>query len=394
MRRKLLELLKTRASIALIVVLFAALTSLLFFKDSSSVSGTAQAIAKDCMASQGDKATCYEQKIPALYPQKDVDEIFNVIRELRSIDSGYQFCHVLAHKLGELVVAEDPDRWIEAIPLNPSDGMCSNGFVHGVVGGRFRAEVLDEATLAHFLPDFRRACEPRPDWNPSGLDRAICYHGMGHLYMFITDANISHALEVCEEATPSDTRRTCIEGVFMQIYQPLEPDDFELLKRLPYIPDRSSYREFCSAYRQSDYVGACLREAWPLFREEISSGEGGEAFCSGQPNENEKDNCYATITAIIGRTTLNDPASSTRACSALPRERQFICFESVSRAVLEENRNASKEAIDICQRSGDMATQCIQRLIEVSYFIFGDRQDQKANFCASVPTDMQQRCLR
>jgi hypothetical protein len=103
-----------------------------------------------------DSAGCYEKEIPNMYPEFSVKEIMAVVREIRSIDSGYQFCHVLAHKLGERVVSEDPNLWVEAIALNPADGMCSNGFIHGVVGGRFRAEVLDEESLEKLVPDFAK----------------------------------------------------------------------------------------------------------------------------------------------------------------------------------------------------------------------------------------------
>ncbi len=170
---------------------------------------------------EGDRPACYEREVPALYPQRSVEELFDTIRTVRTLYSSYQFCHVAAHKLGEKVVAEDPDAWVDAIALNPADGLCSNGFIHGVVGGRFRAEVLDEKTMTSLMPDFRRACEERSDWQPSSLDRAICYHGMGHLFLFISDGNIDRALATCESATDANYRRVCAQGVFMQIYQPL-----------------------------------------------------------------------------------------------------------------------------------------------------------------------------
>src|SRR6185436_1897936 len=91
----------------------------------------AKAAVSQC-SGEGDHAACYESVIPALYPKLSVAEIFNVVREVRREDQTYQFCHVLAHKIGERVVAEDPSKWVDAIPLNPADGLCSNGFVHGV----------------------------------------------------------------------------------------------------------------------------------------------------------------------------------------------------------------------------------------------------------------------
>lgn len=354
----------------------------------------AQAVVNECAGSP-DSSICYEDTISGLYPDHSVDEVFEIVRLVRSLDTSYQFCHVLAHKLGERVVAEDPDRWLEAMSLNPSDGMCSNGFIHGVIGGRFRAEVLDDATLARYVPDFRRACEPREDWQATGLDRAICYHGMGHLYVFITDADISKALGLCEQTAPLDVRRVCAEGVFMQIYQPLEPDDFELLKRLPYVPERETYRAFCGAFSEgrAEYLGACQREAWPLYRAEILDGSGAESFCDGQPNMQEEMNCYVTVSTIIGRMSLGSPETAAAACRRLPNVQQSICFESVARAVLEEDKNAAAESVALCLSAGGQAgIACLDRLMQTQHFIFGDNVRQQKQFCAVMPESVRSRC--
>lgn len=180
------------AVIALIVIIAAA-----FFvikAHAASSESVASHILSVCDTGNGDNAHCYESEVPKLYPKLSVSEIFDVIRRIRVGDPSYQFCHVLAHKVGERVVAQDPDGWFNAIPFNPPDGYCSNGFIHGVIGGRFRADVLSETTVVEYLSDFRRACEPRPDWSPSDLDKAICYHGLGHLYDFITNADLKRAI--------------------------------------------------------------------------------------------------------------------------------------------------------------------------------------------------------
>ena len=216
----------------------------------------ADAAVSTC-ATQSDPAACYEREVPALLPGLTVPQLFDVVRLIRQKDTAYQFCHVLAHKIGERVVAEDPDKWVDAIPYNPTDGLCSNGFIHGVIGGRFRAEVLDDATLRKFIPDFKRACEAHGDWRPSDLDRAMCYHAMGHLYDYITNADLHKALALCEETTTEQFHRVCREGVFMQIYQPLEPDDYALIEQMPVKPTPGTVRQFCARFKNNpSYEGA------------------------------------------------------------------------------------------------------------------------------------------
>ncbi|MCE9541466.1 hypothetical protein K8R03_02805 [Candidatus Kaiserbacteria bacterium] len=359
-----------------------------------SLEARANAIVTTCKT-QTDPSACYEKEVPALYPGVAVPQLFDIIRIIRQKDPSYQFCHVLAHKIGEKVVAEDPNRWVDAIPMNPTDGLCSNGYIHGVVGGRFRAEVLDDSTLQKFLPDFRRACEPHNGWNPSNLDKAMCYHGMGHLYDFITNADLKKALALCEETTSDDFHRVCREGVFMQIYQPLEPDDYALIAQMPVKPTADTVRQFCAAFRSNPaYEGACLRESWPLHAG-MTDGTGVESFCSGQPNAEEETACYQSATAIIGRMSLGDPAKAADACGKLPSERQDLCFKTTAQAVLEENRNDASKAISLCARApGSIARNCMETLTMQAPFIFGQNSDELQRFCAALPADMRSQCGR
>ena len=340
-----------------------------------------------------DHAACYEAEVAPLYPELSVPHIFDIIRDIRREDPSYQFCHVLAHKIGERVVAEDPDRWIDAIPLNPSDGLCSNGFIHGVVGGRFRAEVLDDATLQKLLPDFRRACEPHNGWKPSDLDKAICYHGMGHLFDFITDADLNKALALCEQTTTEQYRRVCREGVFMQIFQPLEPDDYLMIERMSVKPTKDTVRQFCARFKDNAaYEGACLRESWPL-HPGMADGTGVESFCSHQPNAEEETACYQSATAIIGRQSLGNPERAASACTELPQKWQDMCFSTVAQAFLEENRTDASKAIGFCARAESvLAQRCMTWLITQAPFIFGQNKSEMKEFCAALPDGMKADC--
>jgi len=354
----------------------------------------AKAAVTQC-ASESDHAACYESVIPALYPKLSVAQLFEVVREVRREDTSYQFCHVLAHKIGERVVAEDPSKWVDAIPLNPADGICSNGFVHGVVGGRFRAEVLSTSSITQLLPDFKRACEPRTGYAPSDLDRSICYHGMGHLFDFITNADIPVALGLCTKTTPEDYRRMCIEGVFMQINQPLEPDDFELIKQMAVKPTEDTVRSYCATFKDPLYVGACLRESWPYFTAGIKNGTEVAEFCSGQPDALRTTNCYESMSSIVGRMTLSDIHQADAACKNFPAKWRQMCYNYSAEAVLEEDRNDASKAIALCGLAGgDMTTQCQQLLVDHSRFLFGQNTAQRDAFCAALPQDLRAACMR
>ena len=374
-------------------LLFLLLVTLFFMEARTSpVESSARAILTACNQGTSDHSPCYESEVPQLYPKLSVAEIFDVVRQIRAEDSSYQFCHVLAHKIGERVVAEDPEKWVDAIPLNPPDGYCSNGFIHGVIGGRFRAEVLDEKTLEKFLPDFKRACEPHDDWKPSDLDKAVCYHGMGHLYDFITNANLNRALSLCEQTTPDQFQRTCVEGVFMQIYQPLEPDDFALIAQMSVKPTKNTVRQFCATFKNPEYVGACLRESWPM-HEGMIDGTGIADFCSGQPDAELEDRCYQSAFSIVGRLQLAKPDDAAHACSAAPANRQDLCYSVVADTILEEDRGDAKGAVAFCERSGSAFTDsCLAYLIQTAQFNFGTNTKEYTNFCRALPDTMRARC--
>lgn len=362
----------------------------------ASIAGLAAKIVGDC-AHQADHAACYETEIPSLYPKLDVPAIFDIVRDIRKLDTSYQFCHVLGHKIGERVVSEDPSGWVNAIPLNPSDGLCSNGFIHGVVGGRFRAEVLDDATIQKFLPDFKIACAAHDRWQPSDLDRAICYHGMGHLFDFITNADIPKALSLCSSVAPENFKRVCVQGVFMQIYQPLEPDDYALIEQMPLKPSTTTVARYCRHFASDPMAeGSCIEESWPLRTRQILDGTGVAGLCALEPNAEETDSCYIAMSSIIGRLNLGSSggAAAASACDKFPSERQAQCYAYSAEAVLEESRADASPAIALCTRAASPETQsqCLSMLIQHASFMFGTNRSQMSGFCDALPQPYKAQC--
>lgn len=351
-------------------------------------------IIKTCAPSP-DHQVCYEREVPKLYPPLTVPEIFDVIREIRKRDASYQFCHLLAHELAEKVVLSDLDHWLDWISYNPPDGLCSNGFIHGVIVGRFRNDVLNDEQLAAAQPDFMRACEPRGDWQPSVLEQAICYHGMGHLYDFITNADLVRALSLCEEtasSTVNDFRRMCREGVFMQIYQPIEPDDFYLLEQLPYQVTIDNYRAFCASFGNAAYVGACLREAWPLHAKEVLNGTGVVAFCSGQP-PGETENCLKSMFSLVGKEHLENPHEAIAACMHISSPQRGACVGYAARTVLEESTKDIKEAVALCSAAPESEQDsCFEELASSAAYTFSPGSAEKSAFCALLPESYRAAC--
>ncbi len=77
--------------------------------ESSMPTTMAKRIVAECATVQGDHGPCYETAVPALYPSMNMSQLFDVVRNIRTLDPSYQFCHVLAHKLGERAIASHPE---------------------------------------------------------------------------------------------------------------------------------------------------------------------------------------------------------------------------------------------------------------------------------------------
>ena len=181
----------------------------------------------------------------------------------------------------------------------------------------------------------------------------------------------------------------------MQIYQPLEPDDYLMIERMPVKPATTTVRYFCSAFKHDEDEGACLRESWPFFRVGIINGTGAKSFCSSQPNADEETKCYQSISAIVGRMTLGEPEKSVSACGKFPESEQDICYGAIAQAVLEENRSDAGEAIALCKLApGVHANECMSTLVEHAASIFGRDILRYNRFCALLPSALQRECMQ
>jgi hypothetical protein len=198
---------------------------------SSQISELAKQMVDRCKTSKFTQ-TCYDKEIPKLMDNPtnlSMENAFAVTRIVQDIDKSFPYCHVLGHELSAKEVNKDPSKWKDVVSRCPS-GTCSNGCIHGGFQEKFRAESLTDAQVQQVLPDLKTICEDRDNWHPTGLEQASCYHALGHLTMYLTRADTTKSSSLCntiaQKSDGRDFRHLCYDGVFMQIYQPLEPEDF------------------------------------------------------------------------------------------------------------------------------------------------------------------------
>ena len=88
----------------------------------------------------------------------------------------------------------------------------------------------------------------------------------------------------------------CFDGAFMQIFQPLEPEDFALIEGKQ--PTKEELPSFCQEF-EGHRKGSCWNEGWPLFRKEILTAEGVVEFCSTLKEPFLQQRCYNAMFYVV-----------------------------------------------------------------------------------------------
>lgn len=351
-------------------------------------------VVKEC-AKTSYKPTCYDEIIPKATTAISMEQSFEVTRLVQNQDSSYAYCHVLGHKLSARETAKDPSKWKDVVARSPS-GLCSNGAIHGAFQERFRTEFLDDAQITQLKPDLKDVCEPRGTFTPTGLEQASCYHAIGHLMMYITNANIDKSIALCKEVAKQpfgrDYTRLCYDGTFMQIFQPLEPEDFALVKGKQ--PTKDQLVQFCAPY-EGEVKGSCLAEGWPLFRTEIGTPEGLTAFCNNITDPAENSRCYNSMFYVMTPQLQFDTAKITDYCGKLQKTVKGQCFANAASRMIETDYNLIARAGELCLAANNigLGDTCYQELTLYSTYNFHAGSEYAIKVCNLMPEVWKTKCL-
>lgn len=340
------------------------------------------------------KPGCYDKEIPKLMDYISMEDAFKVTSIVQDEDKNYPYCHVLGHKLSAREINKDPSKWKDVVSRCPS-GVCSNGCIHGGFQERFRAENFTEEEIQNIKPDLIDLCEARSNWRPTGLEQASCYHALGHLTMYLTSADIKRATILCEEAAIKKDGRNfaqlCFDGVFMQIYQPLEPEDFALIKGKEI--KKEMVDSFCGKFAGIQKA-SCLSESWPLFGSEIQKPDGLVKFCSKE-EASEQDRCFEGMVYVLTAQFNFDSQKIHQFCLGLPKNRQGRCFaNSASRMIETDYRNINK-SVELCSNSQTdvNSNTCFEELLKYSTYNFHAGSAEFLKLCNGLPNDWKTKCL-
>ncbi len=385
--------------VSLFVFLMSKGASNSFFKD-INITFFAQRIINKCTAESYHPA-CYDREIPKLMQKGflTMEETFEVTKKIQGSDRTYLYCHVLGHELADIETRKDPEKWLDVIARCPTL-TCNNGCEHGAVMRRFKgSDVLSESQLASIIPDLKIACEPRGDWHPTEVERSMCYHSLGHLAMYITDANLEKSLNICKEVGIKPDGRnyyqTCVQGAFMIIFQPLDQDDISLVAKIK--PKKEDVIGFCSKYIGSLNI-ACRTEAWPYYFNDFKNPSGLINFCKFTKNEYDRNWCYDT--GLRGHLSLDILQSSgvvgvISYCLALPVNMQERCVASIANGWVQDEPNYITDSIKLCKAAEPyrFSDSCYKGLLFFSKFSFNKGSAGWISYCNNFEGKYRDECF-
>lgn len=338
---------------------------------------------------------CYDREIPKLMDAISLEDAFQVTRLVQEKDQEYWYCHVLGHELSSKETAKDPEKWKEVVGRCPM-GMCSNGCIHGAFQERFRTDALPDVEIAELKGELQDICEKRDGWDPTQLEQATCYHALGHLTMYVTAGNIEKSTALCEATTRKqdgrDYSQLCFDGVFMQIFQPLEPEDFAIVEGLQ--PEKEELGAFCSKF-PAQQQNSCWSEGWPLYYKEIMTPGGLVEFCSAPQDSLHQGRCYLSLFYVVAAQFRLDQEKMISFCSGIAKERRAQCFANMASRVIETDASLGERAVALCNKADSLGVgvQCYKELLFYSTYNFHPGSEDFLNLCNNLPALWREQCL-
>lgn len=409
-------LIRVFSGIGIFIFLFFAFQ---FFNNPRSLEKISAEIIKLCVT-EDSRQTCYDTEIPKIIDRGlTLEQSIDVIKLIQNQDSGYWFCHAVAHKLTTKEYYKNPKAWKEIMVRSPM-GMCSNGFLHGALQAHFSTETLNGVQMSELMPDLQTICEKRENWQPTSQQQSSCYHELGHLSMYLTHGNVREAAKVCSTVgLRSDGRnylQTCHEGIFMQVFEPREPDDFELIYDI--VPQKEKlgvceqysdgvmkggcwkigwvekYKEFCNQF-EGDVRSACFREAWVIKSDDIQKAEAIVEYCTYAEDISEKRKCYNKLFYSLMSIFNFDTKKLIPICLGLPQSIKGQCFANTASRLIETDRRLIKESVAVCKEADKIgiANECYQELSHYAGFVFPVKSPEFYELCDNLPNKWKEQCL-
>ncbi len=376
-----------------------------FIKTSNSASNKtladyAQKVVEKC-SKEAYTPSCYDREIPKLMDYISMEDAFAVTKLVQEQDDKYLYCHVLGHNLSRRETEKDPSKWVDVITRCPST-MCNNGCLHGSMMARYKTESLTDAQIEELKPDMKIICEPRGTWHPLPIEQSMCYHAIGHLAMYITNADLNKSADLCDLVGVKDDGRnyvqTCTQGVFMQVFQPLEPEDFTLVEKLT--PKKEDVKKFCAPFKENPIrFTACNIESWPLFRDELKVAKNIERFCSFSNIPFAYKTCQSAMMNLATADFAVDhddlPKLDKFCMDFSISERKSDCYTFIAARLMQIDPSYVNKGLEVCKyaEKRGLAKECLKLMAVYGKRTYHVGSNEFKGYCDKMPGEWKNYCL-
>ena len=159
-------------------------------------------------------------------------------------------CHDEGHDLGKLIYAR---LGTVGGALRTCRDACYSGCMHGVMMEIFAEEETDNlhVDLEEIKAKVKTICEAEATLED--YKYGDCVHGVGHALMFLSDYEVSDALERCELFDSGPEKYYCATGAFMEYMG--KNDKADVGTKSKYYPcDENRYSAACFRYKSTHVV--------------------------------------------------------------------------------------------------------------------------------------------
>jgi len=246
-------------------------------------------------------------------------------------------CHAITHKIGN-------DAYLKYESVSKAlvyyDEMCGSGYIHGIIEQRFAA-IKSDSEIYSILPSI---CAPQ--------NTGMCYHGVGHGFMWYSSDNLPRALSDCDDLVTPYKVNNCYDGVFMENFEgdhDVHPTSYLNAQNPSYPCNQldAKYKESCYFYSARYYLA--------LYPDKYLQGFSW--------------------------------------CRTLENGYQLTCIKGMGSAIMKQNINNPNVVASYCNntQTNDEKVYCIDGL--VSYYLTNyDSYSKGMDMCNTLPVVDQQQC--
>jgi len=213
--------------------------------------------------------------------------------------------------------------------------------------------------------------------------------------MYVTNATTRKSLQMCDfisvKSDGRDMRQLCYDGAFMQIFQPLEPEDFDLIRGKE--PTKENAAAFCSNFPTNLSKETCWMQAWPLFLGELKTAAGVVHYCS-LLDFVRPQRCFNQIFHMSAHLSNFNPSALREFCLTFTDDWiRTECFVSGASAMVDSGTELIERSAAFCALAADLSSRCYDGIVGFSTYKFNPGTPQFARLCSALPQPWAERCL-